>query len=244
MIGAFSLNLTCNIFPITMLVASLLSMQYVDIHTTKPTHRPDVISLASIRITKDTEEFVEDGLCTVGLHPSDVDDDWRDAFDIVEELASDELVLGIGACGLDRACIAPWLLQIDAFNALADLAERVSKPMVVHCVKAYDELFQVQRDVDAAQTWVLHGFVKGQELARQYLDAGMHLSFDSNVMRETPTLIEVVRFCPDDRIHLETGSNSVVSIEMVTERAARLRGITTESLCEILERNFNSVFKQ
>lgn len=227
-----------------MLVASLPSMQYVDVHSTKHTHWPDAISLASIRITKDTEEFVEDGLCTVGLYPSDVDDDWRDAFDIVEELASDELVVGIGVCGLDRACDAPWLLQIDAFNALADLAERVSKPMVVRCVKAFDELFQVQKDVDAVQTWVLHGFVKGQELARQYLDAGMHLSFDSNVMRETPTLIEVVKFCPDDRIHLETGSNSTVGIEVITERVANLRGISTQALCDILVRNFNSVFNK
>lgn len=219
-------------------------MQYIDIHTTHSNHKPDVISLVSIRITKETDEFVEEGLCTVGIHPSDIDDDWRDAFDIVEELASDEVVVGIGACGIDRACDAPWLLQLDAFHALADLAERVSKPMIVHCMKAHDELLHIQKDVDAVQTWVLHGFVKGQELARQYLDAGMHLSFDANVMRDTPTLIEVVKFCPEDRIHLETGPNPQTSIYEITERVAAIRGVSTQALCDILVRNFNHVFRQ
>jgi Tat protein secretion system quality control protein TatD with DNase activity len=48
----------------------------------------------------------------------------------------------------------------------------------------------------------------------------------------------------DDRIHLETGSNSTVGIEVITERVANLRGISTQALCDILVRNFNSVFNK
>ena len=224
--------------------ASLPRMSYIDIYSSLSAQRPDLLRLISVRITKDTEEFIEDGLCTVGLHPNDVDDDWRDAFDIVEELAGDDIVVGVGVCGLDRSCEAPWLLQVDAFSTLADLSERVSKPFLVRCSKAHDELLHMHKNTDPVQPWIVTEFVKGQELARQMLDAGMHLSFGAAVMKDTPTLIEVVKLCPNDRLHLETGTQSEVDIAAITKRVAELRGVETDALCAVLQSNFDAVFKR
>ena len=139
-------------------------MQYVDALAQRRSASQNVTSLVNIRITASMEVFETDGICTVGLHPEDVNQDWRDALDIVEELTSEELVLGIGESGLDRSCNASWLHQIDAFEYSADLAERVSKPLTVHCLKAHDELLRVYKFIDPLQPWLVHGFVKGADL--------------------------------------------------------------------------------
>lgn len=218
-------------------------MQYVDAHTHRRSSNDAVTSLVNIRITNATEVFETDGICTVGLHPWDVTEDWRDALDIVEELSSEELVLGIGESGLDRACNAPWIHQVDTFEYVADLVERVSKPLVIHCVKAHDELLRVHKFIDPIQPWVLHGFVKGADLARQCLDAGMILSFGGAVLRESASLVEAVRLCPSDRFLLETDTDDV-AIEEIYAAVATMRGVPLEDLCATLQQTFDSVFKR
>jgi TatD DNase family protein len=218
-------------------------MQYVDAHTHRRSPSDSVTSLVNIRITSATEVFETDGICTVGLHPWDVAEDWRDAVDIVEELSGEELVLAIGECGLDRAVNAPWIHQVDAFEYIADLAERVSKPLVIHCVKAHDELLRVHKFLDPNQPWVLHGFVKGADLARQCLDAGMILSFGAAVLKESSSLAEAVRLCPPDRFLLETDTDDV-EIRDIYAAVATMRGVPLEDLCATLQQTFDNVFKR
>lgn len=200
-------------------------------------------SLVSIRITSATEVFETDGICSVGLHPWDATADWRDAIDIVEELSSEELVVAIGECGLDRAGNSPWIHQVDAFEYVADLVERVSKPLIIHCVKAHDELLRVHKFIDPIQPWVLHGFVKGADLARQCLDAGMILSFGAAVLKEPPSLIEALRLCPSDRFLLETDTDGTPIADIYAAVAAQ-RGVPLEELCATLQQTFDSVFRR
>jgi TatD DNase family protein len=218
-------------------------MHYVDAHSHRRSASVDVTSLVNIRITVDMEVFETDGICTVGLHPWDVTEDWRDAVDIVEELSSEDLVLGIGESGLDRACNAPWIHQVDAFEYIADLAERVAKPLVIHCVKAHDELLRVHKFIEPTQPWVLHGFVKGADLARQCLDAGMVLSFGAAVLKESASLVEAVRLCPEDRFLLETDVDDA-TIEEIYAAVADMRGVSRGDLCATLQRTFDTVFKR
>lgn len=218
-------------------------MLYVDAHSHRRRASENVTTLVNIRITSETEEFVTDGICTVGLHPWDVTEDWRDAVDIVEELASEDLVLAIGESGLDRACNAPWIHQVDAFEYIADLAERVAKPLVIHCVKAHDELLRVHKFIEPTQPWLLHGFVKGADLARQCLDAGMVLSFGSAVRKESASLVEAVRLCPPDRFLLETDDDTS-SIEDIYAAVAAMRGVSIDELCATLQQTFDTVFKR
>lgn len=218
-------------------------MLYVDAHSHSRSANKDVTTLVNIRITASTEVFETDGICTVGLHPWDAREDWRDAVDLIEELATEELVLGIGECGLDRACDSPWIHQVDSFEYIGDLAERVTKPLIIHCVKAHDELLRINKFIDPTQQWVLHGFVKGADLARQCLDAGMILSFGAAVLNESASLVEAVRLCPADKFLLETDDDDV-KIEDVYSAVAAMRGVPLEDLCATLHQTFEAVFKR
>ncbi|MBU3698917.1 MAG: TatD family deoxyribonuclease [Candidatus Kapabacteria bacterium] len=218
-------------------------MKYIDAHSHRRASDPDVTSVVSIRINSETEVFETDGICTVGLHPWDVNADWRDVVDMLEDLLEEELVVGIGECGLDRASGSPWTHQVDAFEYISELAERTSRPLIIHCVKAHDELLRIQKFIKPSQPWVLHGFVKGADLAKQCLDAGMYLSFGPTILRESPALIEALRLCPADRFLLET-DNEETPITDVYSAAAAVRGVSIEELCAIQQQTFETVFKR
>lgn len=218
-------------------------MKYIDAHTHRRASDPDTTSVVNIRINAETEVFETDGICTVGLHPWDVTAEWRDVADVIEELLEEDLVVGLGECGLDRSSSSPWPHQIDAFEYMAELAERSTRPLVIHCVKAHDELLRVHKFINPSQPWILHGFVKGADLAKQCLDAGMYLSFGADIKRESPTLVEAVRLCPTDRFLLETDVDEL-PISDVYSAAARIRGVRLEELCATQQQTFETVFKR
>lgn len=130
---------------------------------------------------------------SVGLHPWDVTADWSQEVEEMRRAVTTERVWVIGECGLDKVKGAPLPLQVEAFKAQIALADEVGKPMVIHCVKAFDELLKLRREYveecrqgkRAPQPWVLHGFRGKPEQAKQMMAKGLLLSFCHHYNLET-----------------------------------------------------------
>ena len=130
---------------------------------------------------------------SVGLHPWKVDEDWQEAFALIREVAIRPDVWAIGECGLDKARGEALTLQIEAFRAHIALSEELQKPLLVHCVRAFDELLLLRRELEAAgkkegrepQSWVIHGFRGKPQQAKQLMTKGMLLSFGHQYNVET-----------------------------------------------------------
>ena len=130
---------------------------------------------------------------SIGLHPWKVGEDWQEVVASIRKEASRRDVWAIGECGLDKVHGAPLAMQMDAFRAHIAIAEEVQKPMVIHCVKAFDELLMLRRELEASckqegrvpQSWVIHGFRGKPEQAKQLMTKGMLLSFGHQYNLET-----------------------------------------------------------
>jgi TatD DNase family protein len=137
---------------------------------------------------------------SIGVHPWKVKEDWRDALASVRKDAIREDVWAIGECGLDKLHGEALSLQMEAFRAQIAIAEEVQKPMVIHCVRAFDELLMLRRELEASckhesgnrsgnvrhpQPWVIHGFRGKPEQAKQLMTKGMLLSFGHQYNLET-----------------------------------------------------------
>ena len=137
---------------------------------------------------------------SIGVHPWKVKEDWRDALACVRQEAMREDVWAIGECGLDKLHGEALSLQMEAFRAHIAIAEEVQKPMVIHCVRAFDELLMLRRELEASckhesgngggnvrhpQPWVIHGFRGKPEQAKQLMTKGMLLSFGHQYNVET-----------------------------------------------------------
>ena len=162
---------------------------------------------------------------SVGIHPWKLTENWRSVFEMVQKWAVLPQVLAIGETGLDKVVNTPC--QEEAFKAHALLAENVRKPLIVHCVKAVDELLRIRKEIKPSQPWVFHGFRGKPQQAEQLLKAGFYLSFGEHFNAQS------VLLCPADLLCVETDESSL-KIEEITERICQVRKTHEESFAKDL----------
>lgn len=175
---------------------------------------------------------------SVGIHPWQVEDDWREKMSLVRAVASENRVWAIGECGLDKARGAALSVQREAFCAHIALAEMVQKPLVIHCVRAFDELLALRRELETIckrqgrepQPWVIHGFRGNPEQAKQIMAKGFLLSFGHYYNLETLRFV----FTSNRPFFLETDDHSL-SVCQIYEQVAHHLDVDVahlENLCD------------
>jgi len=119
----------------------------------------------------------------------------------MKELSGKPEVKAIGECGLDRLCNVPWDLQLEAFYWQINLAKEVQKPMIIHCVRAQQDV--LKRVKDAGIPFVFHGFNRSLSMANEIIDAGGNLSLSLDFLN-TETGQKVASNVNNKFIFLET----------------------------------------
>ncbi|MBR1793045.1 MAG: TatD family hydrolase [Bacteroidales bacterium] len=120
----------------------------------------------------------------------------------------------IGECGLD-CCKGPSLdIQTDCFERQIAIAERLEKPMVIHCVRAQDTLLRL-RGRHMKTPWVMHGFAGGLAQARQLMQKGIGISVGPALLRpDKSKLREAVRSLGSGAFFLETDDTGADIFEL------------------------------
>ena len=157
-------------------------MNYYDIHTHRPSINTEDVAIISVDIRK---PFVPCGLWySMGVHPWYIDFNNKEMtdqrFEKVREYSLFPSVVAIGETGLDKMTVkttSDFLFQQKLFTAHACLAEEVKKPLIIHCVRAYDDLLHIRQSVQPSMPWIVHGFRGKASLASRLINAGLYLSF-------------------------------------------------------------------
>lgn len=166
-------------------------------------------------------------LCSVGLHPWWVGEDWREKAEKVREKARLSNVWAIGECGLDRLRGGALATQTEAFRAQLDIAREVGKPVIVHCVKAYDILLGMITPEDKV---IVHGFRGKPELAKQIMAKGALLSFGQSYNVETLRFVYSLNrpfFLETDDLHL--------SVRQIYEQVGRHLDVDVSRLVHLCD---------
>lgn len=150
---------------------------------------------------------------SIGVHPWEAD---RFNEKALIEAASNPLVKAIGETGIDMLRGPEPDVQEAVFRRHAELSETLRLPLIIHCVKAYDRIMAIRREIKPEQPWIIHGFRGKPQLARQLLNAGFHISLGPRFNPET------ARIVPGDRLHIET-DDSTASIEEVAKSIEAIR---------------------
>lgn len=153
----------------------------------------------------------------------------------LDTLLEDKRLLAIGEAGLDKCCHTPFALQQKAFEAQIICSEHRDLPMILHIVRAYQELIAYRKSLHARQPWIIHGFRGKKEVARSLLDQGFYLSFGQKFQPET------LRYVPEDRLLLET-DESLLPIREIYQEAASTRETTVEQLEKAVSSTINKLF--
>jgi TatD DNase family protein len=213
-------------------------MHYIDIHT----HYSDVSpgSTAIVNVSSDFVHIAATGHFSAGLHPWYLNEENTPSqFKELETAAEYPNLLAIGECGLDKVCDTGMEQQQLWFVRQIRLAEHVHKPLIIHCVRAFEETLKILKDHPAGVPVIFHGFNKSSELAVRILAAGHYLSFGHHLQQERTAA--VFSKIPLERVFLET-DDSGHSISYIYRLAANIRCMELSELADRITRNAVTVF--
>ncbi len=214
-------------------------MHYFNLHTHKFTNNSSVFELVN-QYPWEFDAAIPQ--YSIGIHPWSIDENrLENDLNTMEEKLQLKECLAVGECGLDKRIEIPMEVQIAVFEKQIILAEKYQKPLVLHLVAAFDELFAIKKRRMISVPMIIHGFSKNEQLAKQLIDNGFYLSFGKYLLRN-PELEAVFQSIPNDRFFLETDTIEE-NLEEVYTLAAKYKNIKIEDLIEMVDSNFKTVFQ-
>ena len=193
---------------------------------------------------------------TVGLHPHDAKSRTDELMRRLEELASDDRVVGVGEAGLDyHYDNSPRDVQREVFAEQIRLAHRVGKALVIHTRDAWDDTFAILEREGVPERAVFHCWSGDVSHARRAVGLGAVLSFSGTVTFAKATdLREAAAIAPLDTIVVETDApfltphphrgkrNEPAYVRFTAEKIAEVRSIAVEQVERATSENAARLF--
>jgi TatD DNase family protein len=216
---------------------------YIDIHVHGGAPASGIFILESLMAHEEKVPSEIQGIAyTFGIHPWFLNEqNHKQLLASVENSVRHPGILAIGEAGFDRLRGPSPELQRKVFEEQIGISEELKKPVVIHCVRGWDELLSVHKKLKPKMPWLIHGFRGNVELAAQLLSKGMYLSFwfDFALRPESAGLL---RALPEDRVFLET-DGAEVDIRDIYKKVSDDKGITVEELKRMILSNFKEFFR-
>lgn len=196
---------------------------------------------------------------TVAIHPNDAPllDDLDAALAQIDELAAQEVVVGIGETGLDyfRTTQAGRPAQHAAFRGHIEIAKRHNKALMIHDRQAHEDVLRILDERGAPERVILHCFSGDVSFAAECARRGYFMSFAGNVtFTNAKQLQEAAAAIPVELLLTETdgpyltpvpyrGKQNAPYVLPITVRyLAQLRGVDLNQLCAAIWANGKRVF--
>ncbi len=218
-------------------------MKYYNVHTHHPAldESKGIISYFSNHIPELVGNKISHYLST-GIHP------WHISpccfpleLKLMEGISGMKNFLAIGECGLDKLAETSWDLQNEVLIEQVKLSEKIHKPIIIHCVKAFQEILNIRNQLKCKQKWIFHGFQGNTLTALQLIQQDCYLSFGKALLENRPKTKEALQNIPLDKVFLETDA-AEIHISDVYSVAAEIKKISMNQLQNQIENNFKLVF--
>jgi len=216
------------------------SMNLIDIHTHSH-QNSGVFAIQSIDPCTQPV-FSTEKPFSAGLHPWHLPIEHKEWYlYLIKKIVRHQNCLAIGECGLDFSTSTDRNFQISIFIEHIRISETTGLPLIIHCVKAFHEVFSLKKNMNPQSPWIIHGFVKGPETMQQCIDHGLYLSLGNKVT--DIGFHEVVRKIPLHHLFAET-DDGLTDIREIYETISRIRNVSVELIATQIEQNFKHCFKQ
>jgi TatD DNase family protein len=164
-----------------------------------------------------------------GIHPWDADNAGEQLMRL-NEIVQNKSVLAVGEAGLDKLRGTDMNIQEQVFRQQIELAISISKPLMIHCVKAWDILIALRKEYKSDIPWIIHGYRGNVEQTKQLVRFGFKFSvgefFNEDAIRQIPF---GSLFCETDM--------SEVSICKVYETVSSVLNLSFNHFVEIVSDN-------
>ena len=215
-----------------------MPLPYIDIHTHQIVESENSFQLYNHIVGQD--EYYDSIICSAGIHPWYITEENKELLlESLETLSTQTNVLAIGECGLDKVCNTDWNLQVLVFEQQIQLANRIAKPLIIHCVRAYQEIFDILKNQKVAVPVLFHGFNKNKILAQSILKQDYYISLGTAILNGSQD--ELIKEIDLNKLFLETDNKSTNIVDIYSY-FCNVRNISLEKLQEQLVKNLENVF--
>jgi TatD DNase family protein len=214
-------------------------MKFFNLHTHKFTNQETVLELVN-QYPQEFDASIPN--YSIGIHPWYINEERLELdFQIIESKLQEPNCLALGECGLDKRIEMPLELQQIVFERQLLLAQKYNKPVVIHCVAAFQEVIATKKRLKITVPMLIHGFSKNKQVAKELIDNGFYISFGKYLLLN-PELETVFLSIPNDRFFLETDTVEE-RIEAVYDLASRYKKWSMDEVKQQINSNFAAVFR-
>ncbi len=218
------------------------SIPFIDLHTHSDQPEKGLVTVKNIFPGEGFAAFSGRNFYSMGLHPWHIrsEDENNEMLRMVEDAMDFDHVCFIGECGLDKITSTDFEEQKRVFRAQIIMAEEFKRPLVVHCVKAYNEILEFRKELHPQMPWIMHGYNGSVEQTIQMAGKGILFSFGENLYRPNSKAVESFKHLPLEKIFFETDEYDG-DVECMYEKGAELKDVSVETLLEVVWNNFSRI---
>lgn len=217
---------------------------FINIHS-HPFHKEkDTIVVQNIYPGDGFAEFTGRNFYSVGLHPWYIStpEENNNALQILEEALEFDHVIFVGEAGLDKLANTDFKEQQRVFEAQAYIAEEFQCPLVIHCVKAFNEVVELHKKMNPAMPWIMHAYNGSLEITKQLANSNIFFSFGENLYKTNSKAVKSFCYLPLGKIFFETDEFNG-KVDEIYQQGANLKGISIDVLKKETWYNFNRLEK-
>lgn len=215
-------------------------MNYINLHTHSFKNQETILEVVNQYPWEFSDAIPQ---YSIGIHPWYINQERLSSdLDIIANKLHETNCLALGECGLDKRIEIPLNEQIEVFQQQLELVQKTTKPVILHCVAAYQEVIAIKKEMNIENPMIIHGFSKNEQVAKSLLDNHFYLSFGKYLLRN-PDLEKVFKSMPNDMFFLETDTIEETIVQ-VYEKAASVKEMPLDLLKKQVHGNFAEVFNQ
>jgi len=220
----------------------MYSIPFIDLHTHSDRPETDTITVRNIFPGEGFAAFSGRNFYSVGLHPWHLksEQENNDLLNMVEEALEFDHVCFVGESGLDKVVLSDFEEQKRVFRAQAFMAEEYKKPLIIHCVKAHNEILEFHRELHPEMPWIMHGYNGSIQFTEQLGARGFLFSFGENLFKENSKGLQSFKNLPLEKVFFET-DEYYGEVEDMYKKGAELKGVSIETMTEAIWNNFSRV---
>lgn len=180
-----------------------------------------------------------------GVHPWFLgQDSLKETLEGLEVFISAKECLLIGETGLDFS--KPELLdqkgkQLEFFKAHINLSEKYKKPLIIHCVKAFDEILNLHKTYKPTMPWIMHDFNASLEQIKKASVLNFYFSLGPTFLRNNSKIHTLAKYLDLDRVFIETDELEDGMIYELYKQYAILSEHTLDDICVAIKNNFMKI---
>jgi TatD DNase family protein len=204
-----------------------------------------------------TDQFPNHLFPLTGLHPTDVNQDFKSQLAVLENYLEDKRVVGIGETGIDLYHDKTFYAeQLMAFETQLHWAKTTRLPLSIHIRDGFNEALSVLKKFKGdGLRGILHCFSGGIQEAKWAIDNGFLLGISGVVTFKKNKLQDIVKEVGLTAIALETDApflapdpyrgkrNESAYIPLIAEKIAAVLETSVEEVMKITTKNVEEIFK-